>query len=228
MTPSRMLRPVLLGLAGLATSSCSLVEGDPHRFESMAQVVADIPLDGGPLDGVHRPVRTAAEGGLRPALAMTDTVVNPGALRVEVMDPHDLWDARDAGLRGAVERAAPALIEAAAPMVAEAVVQQVSDRMQAPHVERAVVRATPAASRSPSMSRTTLQLGAFSSPDAARAAWVRIASAGQAVAELSPTFEAVEVDGRSLTRLKVIAPADAARAVCRAADAAQLGCLRRG
>lgn len=228
MTPSRMLRPVLLGLAGLATSSCSLVEGDPHRFESMAQAVADIPLDGGPRSGEARPVRTAAEAGLRPALAMTDTVVNPGALRVEVMDPHDLWDARDAGLRGAVERAAPAMIEAAAPMVAEAVVQQVSDRMQTPRVERAAVRAAAATVPPPSASRTTLQLGAFSSPGAARAAWTRIASAGQAVADLSPTFEAVEVDGRNLTRLKVIAPADAARAVCRAADAAQLGCLRRG
>ncbi|WP_426039541.1 SPOR domain-containing protein [Brevundimonas sp. DC300-4] len=228
MTPSRMLRPVLLGLAGLATSSCSLVEGDPHRFESMAQAVADIPLDGGQRHSVHRPVRSAAEGGLRPALAMTEAVVNPGALRVEVMDPHDLWDARDAGLRGAVERAAPALIEAAAPMVAEAVVQQVSDRMQAHHVERAVVRSTTAAPTAPASPRTTLQLGAFSSPGAARAAWTRIASAGHAVAELSPVFEAVEVDGRRLTRLKVVAPADAARAVCRAADAAQLGCLRRG
>lgn len=228
MTPSRMLRPVLLGLVGLATSSCSLVEGDPHRFESMAQAVADIPLDGGPRDAAPQTVRTAAESGLRPALAVTDTVVNPGALRVEVMDPHDLWDARDAGLRGAVERAAPALIEAAAPMVAEAVVQQVSDRMQTPRVERAVVRTAPAAGPQPSASRTTLQLGAFSSPAAARAAWTQIASAGHAVAELSPMFESVEVDGRSLTRLKVIAPADAARAVCRAADAAQLGCLRRG
>lgn len=223
MTPSRMLRPVLLGLAGLATSSCSLVEGDPHRFESMAQAVAEIPLD-----GQVRPVRTAAGQGLRPALAATETVVNPGALRVEVMDPHDLWDARDAGLRGAVERASPALIEAAAPAVAEAVVQQVSDRIQPRRVERAVVRATPAAVPPPPASPTTLQLGAFSSPAAARAAWTRIASAGQAVAELSPTFEPVEVDGRRLTRLKVIAPAHAARAVCRAADAAQLGCLRRG
>ena len=219
MTPSRMLRPVLLGLAGLATSSCSLVEGDPHRFESMAQAVADIPVDGSLVDGAARPVRTAPEAGLRPALAVTRAVVNPGALRVEVMDPHDLWDARDAGLRGAVERAAPALVEAAAPLVAEAVIQRVSAEMPArrltPPVERAV-------------QRTTLQLGAFASPAAARRAWSRIADAGHGVADLSPMFEAVEVDGRSLTRLKVSAPVDAARAVCRAADAAKLGCLRRG
>ena len=211
MTPSRMLRPVLLGLAGLTTASCGVVEGDPHRFESMAQFVADIPVDGG-----ARPVRTAAESGLRPALATAEAVVNPGDLRVEVMDPHDLWDARDAGLRGAVEAAAPAMIQAAAPVVAEAVVQRVSAEMP-------TRRLAPA----PAVARTTLQLGAFASPAAAQRAWGRIADAGHGVAELTPVFEAVEVDGRSLTRLKVSTPVDTARAVCRAADAARLGCLRR-
>lgn len=209
MTPSRMLRPVLLGLAGLATSSCSVVEGDPHRFESMAQYVADIPLDGG-----ARPVRTAQEGGLRPAMAVAG---EPGDLRVEVMTPHELWDARDTGLRGVVAAAAPAVIEAAAPAVAEAVVQRVSAEMPTPRLKPA-----------PEVARTTLQLGAFASPAAAQRAWGRIADAGHGVAELTPVFEAVEVDGRSLTRLKVSAPVDAARAVCRAADAARLGCLRRG
>ena len=212
MTPSRMLRPVLLGLAGLATSSCSLVEGDANRFEAMAQVVADIPLD-----GQARPARTVAESGLRPAVVTPEQVANPGDLRVEVMTPYDLWDARDAGLRGAVEAAAPALIQATAPAVAEAVVQRVSAEMPPRRLEpaREVVR-------------TTLQLGAFASPAAAQRAWGRIADAGHDVGELTPVFEAVEVDGRSLTRLKVSAPVDAARAVCRAADAARLGCLRRG
>ncbi len=222
MTPSRMLRPVLVCLAGLATSSCGGIENDPHRFETMAQIVADIPLDGAmPPDGAPRSVRTAADVGLRPAIVSREAVADPGGLRVEVMDPHDLWDARDAGLRGAVERAAPAMIEAAAPMVAQAVVQQVADRMPTPRIERAVVMTRP-------VSSTTLQLGAFSSPAAARAAWTRISSAGSSVSALSPQFEAVEVDGRTLTRLKVLASADAARAVCRAADAVQLGCLRRG
>ena len=212
MTPSRMLRPVLLGLAGLATSSCSLVEGDPRRFESMAQYVAAIPVDGG-----SRPVRTAAESGLRPALVSAEQVANPGDLRVEVVTPHQLWDARDSGLRGAVAAAAPTVIETAAPMVAEAVIQRVSAEMP-------TARLKPARE----VARTTLQLGAFASPAAAQRAWGRIADAGQDVAELTPVFEAVEVDGRSLTRLKVSAPVEAARAVCRAADTAQLGCLRRG
>lgn len=209
-----MLRPVLLGLAGLATASCSLVEGDPRRFEQMAQVVADIPLD-----HAAGPALTPAEADLRPTVVTAEQVAQPGDLRVEVMSPYDLWDARDSGLRGAVEAAAPALVEAAAPMVTEAVVQRVSAQMP-------VRRIAPPTARE--VDRTTLQLGAFASPVAAQRAWSRIADAGHGVAELTPVFEAVEVDGRRLTRLKVSAPADAARAVCRAADAARLGCLRRG
>lgn len=212
MTPGRMLRPVLIGLTGLATASCSFVEGDPNRFENLAQAVADIPLDGGPGPTTVQPA-PSAEARLRPAFVSAEQVASPGALRVEVLDPHALWDARDAGLRGVVERAAPAVVEVAAPAVTRAVVQEVT---------RAVDRG-PAAT-----ARETLQLGAFSSPAAARAAWGRIASTGDVVSSLTPAFEAVAVDGRTLTRLKVVVPSDAARAVCRAADAAQLGCLRRG
>lgn len=202
-----------------------MVEADPNRFEAMAEAVARIPLDGSPKDD---PVRTAAEAGLRPALSMAD-IQNPGALRVEVMDPHDLWDARDAGLRGAVERAAPAMIEAAAPAVAGAVLHRVTDRIPPVAPQRSAdMTYAQAAPSARSTVRSTLQLGAFSSPAAARAAWNRISEAGAGVAALTPEFESVEVDGRTLTRLKVVTRTELAREVCRAADAADLGCLRRG
>lgn len=215
MTPGTMLRPVLLGLVGLATASCGLVEGDPRRFESLAERVASIPLGDGPATPRER---------ARPVTVSAEAVQNPGALRVEVMDPHSLWDARDAGLRGAIERA-PAVVAAAAPALTEAVLQRVVDRPPAAPPEPLPTRAARPAGI---QARETLQLGAFASPAAARAAWARISAAGDTVADLTPSFEAVEVDGRSLTRLKVSAPSDAARAVCRAADAADLGCLRRG
>ena len=221
MTPSRMLRPVLVGLAGLATASCGMVEGDPNRFESMAQAVASVPLDGS-----SRPSRKASEGSIRPAVVDAAAIANPGALKVEVMDPHALWDARDLGLRGAVEQAAPAMVEAAAPVVTQAVLQQVSDRLPTMRPTRAVEKEP--VRMSTAGPRETLQLGAFSSPSAARAAWSRIRAAGASVADLTPAFETVDVDGRTLTRLKVTTSGEAARAVCRAADAADLGCLRRG
>lgn len=228
MTPSRMLRPVFLGLAGLATSSCGMVEADPHRFESMAQAVASVSLDGAAV-----PVRNAGESGLRPAMIDSASVADPGALRVEVLDPHQLWDARDAGLRGVVEQAAPVMIQAAAPLVAQAVMQQVADGVStvrtvaAPQTRPVVTRAVEVRPVE-TIRRETLQLGAFSSPAAARAAWGRISAAGAGLASLSPAYETVDVDGRTLTRLKVSASGDAVRAVCRAADMADLGCLRRG
>lgn len=227
MTPSLMLRPVLLGLLGLATASCGEVGSDTHRFQSMAQAVADIPLDGS-----DRKAPAPARPALRPAFAESRAEISPAPLRVEVMSPHDLWDARDAGLRGSVEAMAPAVMQAAAPVVTQAVVRQMTERPLAPEGQPQPeaqpaprLQAQPAVARE--VARTTLQLGAFASPAAAQRAWSRISEAGQGVAELSPMFESVQVDGRSLTRLKVSAPADAARAVCRAADAANLGCLRR-
>ncbi|CAL1691384.1 hypothetical protein MMB232_01522 [Brevundimonas subvibrioides] len=207
-----------------------MVEGDPNRFESIAQAVASVPLDGS-----GGPSRKASEGSIRPAVVDAAAIANPGALKVEVMDPHALWDARDLGLRGVVEQAAPAMVEAAAPVVTQAVLQQVSDRlptMRPTHaVEEEPVRMSTAGPRetlSTAGPRETLQLGAFSSPSAARAAWSRIRAAGASVADLTPAFETVDVDGRTLTRLKVTTSGEAARAVCRAADAADLGCLRRG
>jgi hypothetical protein len=205
-----------------------MVEGDPHRFESLAQKVADIRLDGseaqaslapasapssvttGPLTG------TAAESGLR------------SGLRVEVMDPHDLWDARD-GLGHAIRQESAAVVEAAAPAVAHAamgaVVQQVSAR--AADVARPV--RTDGLRSGLSSARTTIQLGAYSSEAAARSAWttVKAGAASHALTGLSPVFERVTVNGRALTRLKVAAPTTAAVAICRAAQVSDPWCARQ-
>ncbi|WP_291840331.1 SPOR domain-containing protein, partial [Brevundimonas sp.] len=73
-----------------------------------------------------------------------------------------------------------------------------------------------------------VQLGAFSSEQAARAAWSRLKSgaAGWALEGLSPTFEAVSVNGRDLVRLKVRAPAAGAAALCAAAGVDDPWCRR--
>ena len=214
-----------------------MVESDPHRFEGLAQRIADIPLDGQTATAARAPapkIRVAtADAGMRPAL--------PSALRVEVMDPHDLWDARDGlpvkkdpdggGLRGMVERNSARMAEAAAPAVARAMVQQVSDRIDAETTELrpALSRPPVAASAAANQARTVIQLGAYSTEAAARSAWAkaRDGAARQALAGLSPMFEAVEVNGRTLTRLKVAAPAAAATAICRAARVSDPWCARR-
>lgn len=191
-----------------------MIDSDPHRFENLANSVAAIDVDGKRAGAT--PPRTAAEAGLRPAL------------RVEVMDPHALWDARD-GLDGAVERAAPQLVAAAAPVVAEAVAQQVSARIDSASA-RAGLRPiqSPRPLATVRSGRGLVQLGAFSSEAAARSAWARLKSgeAGWALNGLSPVYEGVEVGGRRLTRLKVAAPAAGAAAVCAAAGIDDPWCNR--
>lgn len=224
MTSSRMLRPVLVCVSALATASCGMVEGDPNRFENMARSVAEVRLDG----STDAPTASAREQGLRPAFASAGTpapTTSAGRLKVEVMDPHDLWDARDAGLRGAITQASTRAVEAAAPAVAEAVVQRVSDRIAG----AAPMRPAIARDAAPAAARTTIQLGAYSSPEAARAAWTDVSSgaARTALKGLTPVFEAVQVNGRPFTRLKVAAPAAAASAICRAAEVTDPWCARR-
>ncbi len=219
MTPSLLIRPVLAITLTAGLGACGMVDADPHRFENMARAVAAIPLDGGPAQPAQpRPplIRTAEASGLRPAL------------RVEVMDPHALWDARESDLHAVAREQAPRLIAAAAPAVAEAVVQRVSAGIDSAAAEAGLRPAQrPRAAAAP-RTGTLVQIGAYSSEALARAAWTRLkgGSASWALDGLSPVFEGVEVGGRRLTRLKVRAPAAGAAAVCAAAGIDDPWCHR--
>lgn len=209
MTPSLILRPVLACLAVATLSACGMVDSDPNRFESMAEAVAAVPIEGeaAPVEASTR--RTAAENGLRPAL------------QVQVMDPHALWDARDGGLRGMIDEAGPKMAEAAAPIVAEAMIRRTT---------AAVSAALPGRTEPAPAVGATIQLGAFSSETAARAAWSRLNAgpAARALNGLTPRYESVQVNGRALTRLKVgpVAPHSAA-VICRAAEVSDPWCRHR-
>ncbi|MBN8529665.1 MAG: hypothetical protein J0M36_10580, partial [Caulobacterales bacterium] len=109
-----MSRPALASMIALALSACSGIENDPDRFESMARAVAaiDVPMTPVSRDAPSVPaLATAAQSGLRPAL------------QVQVMDPHDLWDARDGGVENAVRQAVVRTAVDAAPVVTQAVVR---------------------------------------------------------------------------------------------------------
>ncbi|MGQ3040604.1 MAG: SPOR domain-containing protein [Brevundimonas sp.] len=217
MKPSLLIRPVLAIALTTGLGACGMVESDPHRFETWARNVAAIPLDGqaaapAVVTPAVAPVRTAAQEGLRPAL------------RVEVMSPHDLWDARD----GLVQQASARVAEVAAPVVVDAVVREASER-----IEESAPRLRPAISHHqtsprPDAARGLVQLGAYSSREAAQAAWSRLKAGGAAWAleGLSPTYEAVQVNGRDLVRLKVRAPGAGAAALCAAAGVDDPWCRR--
>ncbi|MBB5745404.1 hypothetical protein [Brevundimonas variabilis] len=190
-----MLRPALVCLLALSGTGCTMVEGDPHRFEKLAQGIADIPVDGrGSLQ------RSSAEAGLRPAV------------RVELLDPHDLWDARDGFIEETVNRAAPAVVETAAPIVVKAVTERAGaslfdDAGRTDGLRSALI---------PENRHRTIQLGAYSSESAARAAWRGFSSgeASHVLEDLQPRYEQAQVSGRALVRLKVSAPVDRVGDIC--------------
>lgn len=193
-----LLRPVLAVVAACTVAGCGVVE-DPKRFENLARKVAEVPVS---LErpGAGVPLRSADELGLR----------RPQPLRVEVMEPHDLWDARD----GMVRQAA----EAAAPVLAEAAVQQVAHR--APVLRRPSLGAEAGETR-------TVQLGAFSSRAAAEQAWSKAQTrAGEALRGARPRFETVQVGGRTLVRLKASVPSTQADGACAALGADRDWCRR--
>lgn len=205
-------RPVSVSIAALfalTLSGCGGMEGDGRTFESMANAVAsiDVPMTPASRDApAVAAILPSQQAGLRPAL------------QVQVMDPHDLWDARDGTMEGAVRQAVVRTAAEAAPAVAQSVTRAVVQQAS----ERAGLRpALPASAGS-----AVIQLGAFSSEAAARAAWAEIGKGG-ALSGLSPRFEAVEVNGKRLTRLKVgPIPAEAAAGLCRAARVSDPWCRR--
>lgn len=183
MTAFALLRLLpICALAGVL-AGCGGAESGPRRFESAAQRVAAIPL--------------------------SDKDERAAPLKVELMTPHELWDARE-GLAGKVRRAAAS----APPAYAD---PEVSAPSAAPPPPAA------AAARH-------VQLGAFSSEDSAREAWARLGRGpgGAVLSGLRPDYEAVEIGGRRLVRLKVAASAEQAQALCRELAASDPWCVRSG
>lgn len=199
MTPAPATRPVLIALS-LLLAGCGDGEGQ-GRLEALADQVAglDVPIR------PDRPARTAAETGLRPA--------DFRAVQVAVMDPHDMWDARDA--QAASLRPAPLPTKTRGP--------------EAPAVVETAATPAPRIEADPSSPVVrTIQLGAYGDEKAARAAWARLSRA-DALSGLTPAFETVEVGGRVLTRLKVATgEGRSAAAICQAAGVDDPWCRRAG
>lgn len=204
MASPAFLRPACAIVALVSLSACELTSDRPDRFQAAAERVAAIPVGG------------------EAALPSADE-----RLRVEVMSPHALWDARDGVVSAAT---AAADLAAESPEIAEAVVREVVERTPLPTPgdpnapeAKAVEPKKPAASAD-----GLVQLGAYASETAAQEAWDRLASgsAGWALQGLSPVLEPVEVEGRRLVRLKVRAPAGGSAALCAAAGIDDPWCHR--
>jgi hypothetical protein len=179
-----------------------MAEADPHRFEGVAENIAAIPLSAKP-EARREPAgpRNAEEAGLRP-------------LKVELLTPHQLWDARD-GLTAKAAAVLPAMPAVFHDPEAPADVQA-AQRAEAQPSRPVAVAASPAPA-------ILIQLGAYASQASAQAAWERL---GQGSKGLNPVFEPVEVNGRRLVRLKVRAGSAQAKALCERAAASDPWCVR--
>ena len=198
----RLPLAVAFSAGALTLASCGVNERDPHRFEALAQSVAAIPV--------------SAEGEGEATASSVTPRQRAAPLKVELMTPHELWDEREGlvakeGL-GRVRRTSAATPAASAYPDFEA---------PGPAVQFGGP-STPTARH--------VQLGAFSSEEGARAAWSRLSrsAGGAALSGLQPAYEAVEVGGRHLVRLKVAATPEQAQILCRDLAASDPWCAHSG
>lgn len=208
MNASVILRLGSVGALAALLAGCGVTEADPHRFEGVADQIAAIPLSVRSVQAAREPAgpRNAEEAGLRP-------------LKVELLTPHQLWDARD-GLTTKAAAILPAMPPVFHDPEAPAAVQTASQPAPKPLKIEGLrsVTAAPASS-----SNALIQLGAYASQASAQAAWERL---GQGASGLNPVFEPVEVNGRRLVRLKVRAGSAQAKALCAKVAAADPWCIR--
>ncbi|MFN4287017.1 MAG: SPOR domain-containing protein [Brevundimonas sp.] len=203
------LRALACAGALLVAGGCSGVEDDPHRFERWAESVAEIPLS--VEDARARAGQAVAAMGERPS---EQAGLRP-ALHVVVVEPHELWEARDPVLRGAMDLAG----RAAGQVVSEAA------RQGTRQIAEAVTGPAPASVSAPSRQTSVIQVGAYSSEAAARSAWQALSR--RVDATYQPVFETVDVGGRSITRLKIgPVPAEAAAGLCAALGVSDPWCAR--
>ena len=156
--------------------------------------------------------RTVAGADLRPALA------------VEVLDVHDFWDARDG-----LPVATPSLRQIAEAVPAEAARAATAGALDGLRGALPLSEPPSKTAAAPPPATRLIQLGAYSSETAARAAWRAAADrASGALDGLEPRLETVQVEGRTLTRLRVAAPEADAPALCRAAQVTDPFCSSTG
>ena len=201
MTSLERLRPVPVILVALLAGACGGASEDGRRFETWAEGIAEIPIER------QAGSRPSDRAGLRPADAPP--------VRVEVLSPGELWDARYGEIVETAVRAAPEMIETAAPLLTNAA---------ATHPAPAPSQTAGLRSSEPTSAPrgAIVQLGAYSSREAAEAAWggFLTGAAAPSLRGASPVYETVQREGRSLVRLRVsgLSATDAA-GLCRLAAA---------
>jgi hypothetical protein len=189
MVPSFVLRPALIAIATIGLSACGVrIDNDGHMFQRMSDRVSAIP--------VEDPASDLSAAQDQPASAPSK---DQAPVTVAVVDPLDMPNAADAGLRRAI--------------------RAVADQTEKPEVQAGLRAAIHAAVTGEE--RGSVQLAAFPSEDSARQAWRMIVRAHpDALGGLKPSFERADLGAKGVWfRLKAgpVLTASQAREVCAAA-----------
>lgn len=192
-----------LVISGLLSGCSADSSQDSSKFERWADQVSTLPLL--PEDDMPRQREERVD--VVPA--------SDGKIRVELMTPHQLWDAREGPIK---VPSTMDMVEASAPVIAAAAARQAAPSAPpatvAPAPRPAVVQSAPPAA---APSSKLIQLGAFGTQDGAKAAWTRISGQNARLRAITPRYEPVVVGERTLVRLRVNATPDQAQILCQAA-----------
>lgn len=198
--------PLTALAAGL--SGCGVSETDTDRFEAAATRIAAIPLEPEAIKS-----QDAATGSSSRA-----------PLEVQLVTPHQLWDARDGLAPAAAKVITLTQADLGQPNSGPTEMPQ-GDGVDIPVAMQAALAqpsARPAEPVSPAQGRM-VQLGAYADQATAQAAWGRL---GTATRGLSPVYEPVTVNGRDFVRLKVRAQSHQAQALCAVAAGSDAWCMK--
>lgn len=192
------MRPLMsLAAVAMLVAACDTAsDAQPSAYQAWADKVATIPLTPASDAGTSSDAPRITLP-LDPQKPQPDAKPSTG-MKVELVSPHQLWDLRDGPVK------LPAIEVSEGPSVA-----------------------APATPPAPSTTGAlTIQLGAFSTQQQAQTAWDRLKSGPNktALAGLSPRFDPVQVNGRTLIRLRVSASAPQALSLCQSIAAADPWC----
>lgn len=192
------MRPLMsLAAVAMLVAACDPAsDAQPSAYQAWADKVATIPLTPASDAGISSDAPRVTLP-LDPQKPQPDAKPSTG-MKVELVSPHQLWDLRDGPVK------LPAIEVSEGPPVT-----------------------APANTPAPATTGArTIQLGAFSTQQQAQTAWDRLASGSNktALAGLSPRFDPVQVNGRTLIRLRVSASAQQAHSLCQSIAAADPWC----
>lgn len=200
---------LLLASASLLLSSVAGCKGqtpdDQSPYARWAEQVSSIPL------------LPEADAPSLPSAPKTTKDDAPAPLKVELLTPHQLWDARNGPLN------VPTI------EVNDAVTTALKAAASQPPTASPAAPVTPASAPATSPSTTRLvQLGAFSSQQSAQTAWQRIANLNPSFKALQPQYEQAVVGEKNLVRLRVYTSPQQALILCEAAGLTDPWCTRPG